>query len=184
MSKLSLLKALKESVSEDNPPTLTDNEVFIVDYLNTEIDPSLLYRVETGFENYNPNEMDKIINIFRDILTYLSLRNLLNDYRLIQYIICAIENQGKEITTNTPIKRLKTFDFTVWGTEKQIVYNKYSIDGLPVYNDDDISDLTNKITDRFWDWNPESHDSDYGDSDFIGFDDPETLPSREGYLII
>ena len=95
MSKLSLLKALKESVSEDNPPTLTDNEVFIVDYLNTEIDPSLLYRVETGFENYNPNEMDKIINIFRDILTYLSLRNLLNDYRLIQYIICAIENQGK-----------------------------------------------------------------------------------------
>jgi len=184
MSKLSLLKALKESVSEDNPPTLTDNEVFIVDYLNTEIDPSLLYRVETGFENYNPNEMDKIINIFRDILTYLSLRNLLHDYRLIQYIICAIENQGKEITTNTPIKRLKTFDFIIWGTEKQIVYNKYYIDGLPVYNDDDISDLTNKITDRFWDWNPDSHDSDYGDSDFIGFDDPETRSNREGYLII
>jgi hypothetical protein len=183
MPKLSLLKTLKESVGENNPPTLTDNEVFIVDYLNTEIDPSLLYRIETGFENYSPNEMYKIKDIFKDILTYLSLKNLSKDYRLIQYVICAIENQGKEITTNTPIKRLKTFDFTIWGTEKQIVYNKYSIENLPVYNDDDISDLTNKITDRFWDWSPDSSDSDYGDSDFLGFDDPETYDSK-GYLII
>jgi hypothetical protein len=183
MPKLSLLKTLKESVGENNPPTLTDNEVFIVDYLNTEIDPSLLYRIETGFENYNPYEMDKINEIFKNILTYLSLKHLINDYRIIQYVICAIENQDKEITTNTPIKRLKTFGLKVWGTEKQIIHNKYFISDLPVYNDDNISDLTNKITDRFWDWNPDNHDSDYGDSDFLGFDDYETYDS-EGYLII
>jgi hypothetical protein len=58
-NRLSLINLLKESVDEDYPTTLTDNEVFIMNYLADEVDPSFLYRAERAYDDFDPQKMSK-----------------------------------------------------------------------------------------------------------------------------
>jgi hypothetical protein len=181
-NKLGLLNVLKESIDEQYEQTLTEKEVFIVEYLLTEIDETILNRIETAFDTLDPYGFDNLHNIFKPILVYLGGKHLNSDKRLIQYVLCANNNRGKEINTNTQIKRLKKLRFSVWSIEKQIVYNKFVLDNIPISSDDEQSDVYEKIMDDFWRWNPDSHDSDYGDSEMLGFEDAEFDTSD--YLVI
>lgn len=96
-NRLSLINLLKESVDEDYPTTLTDNEVFIMNYLADEVDPSFLYRAERAYDDFDPQKMSKVVDIiFGEILPFIGLKKRMGDKRLLQYVICHNENDGKE----------------------------------------------------------------------------------------
>lgn len=184
-NRLSLINLLKESVDEDYPTTLTDNEVFIMNYLADEVDPSLLYQAERAYDDFDPKKMSKLVDIiFGEILLYIGMKNKRNDKRLLQYVICYNENDGKEITTSTPIKRLANYNFQVWDVTRQIIYNKYSTNEIPAFSKDDVENKQTQILDNLWNWDTSSDDSDYGDSEFIRYEDPEIEQDWVGYLVL
>lgn len=184
-NRLSLINLLKESVDEDYPTTLTDNEVFIMNYLADEVDPSLLSQAERAYDDFIPQKMSKLVDIiFGEILLYIGMKNKRHDKRLLQYVICYNENDGKEITTSTPIKRLANYNFKVWDVTNQIVYNKYTTNDIPSFSEDDVKDKQEQILGNLWYWDTTTDDSDYGDSDFIRYEDPEFEQDSVGYLVL
>jgi hypothetical protein len=185
-NRLSLINLLKENVDEDYPKTLTDNEIFIMDYLSNEVDPSLLYEAEVAYENFNPIMMSKIVaKIFDPILTYIGMKNKKNDRRLLQYVLCYSENEGKEITTSTPIRRLAYYNFTIWDTTRQIIYNKNNISEVPAFSDEDMEEKKESLVKNMWDgWNTDVSDSDYGDSEFIEYSDASFDKDYVDYLVL
>lgn len=184
-NRLSLINLLKESVDEDYPTTLTDNEVFIMNYLADEIDPSLLYSAERAYDDFDPKKMSKVVDlIFGEILPFIGQKKKMGDRRLLQYVICHNENDGKEITTLTPIKRLAYYNFQVWDVTKQIVYNKYVTNEIPAFSKDDINNKQTQIMDNLWSWDTSTDDSDYGDSEFISYEDAEIEQDYVGYLVL
>lgn len=184
-NRLSLINLLKESVDEDYPTTLTNNELFIMDYLANEVDPSLLYKAERAYDDFNPQNMSELVSIiFSPILTFIGMKNKRNDKRLLQYVICYNENEGNEFTTSTPIKRLANYNLNVWDITRQYVYNKYVTSEIPGFSLDDVKEKQSSIMDNLWNWNTDTTDSDYGDSEFIRYEDPEIEKDWVSYLVL
>lgn len=181
---MSMLKLMEHD--EGVPSTLTEKEVFIVDYLLSDVDQSLLHQAERVFRKMESSrDMSTVIsNIFSPIVRYMSLGKFTNDARYFQYVFCALENlDGSEINTSTRIERLSTFQYEKVEIRKQIEYVSWSIDNIPSFSEEDLRDNLSTIDDNFWNWSPDSRDSDYGDSDTLGWED-EKLSLEDGPLVI
>jgi len=181
---MSMLKLMEQD--ESVPSTLTEKEVFIVDYLLSEVDQSLLHQAERVFRKMESSrDMTTVIgNIFSPIVRYLSLGNSTNDTRYFQYVFCALENlDGSEINTSTRIERLSTFQYEKVEIRKQIEYVSWTVDNIPSFSEEDLRDNLSTIDDNFWNWSPDSRDTDYGDSDTLGWED-EKLSLEDGPLVI
>lgn len=181
---MSMLKLMEHD--EGVPSTLTEKEVFIVDYLLSDVDQSLLHQAERVFRKMESSRdmITVISNIFSPIVRYMSLGKFTNDARYFQYVFCALENlDGSEINTSTRIERLSTFQYEKVEIRKQIEYVSWSVDNIPSFSEEDLRDNLSTIDDNFWNWSPDSRDSDYGDSDTLGWED-EKLSLEDGPLVI
>lgn len=181
---MSMLKLMEQD--EGVPTTLTEKEVFLVDYLLNDVDQSLLHQAERVFRKMESlRDMTTVIgNIFSPIVRYMSLGRFTNDVRYFQYVFCALENlDGSEINTSTRIERLSSFKYEKVEIRKQIEYVSWTVDNIPSFNEEDLRDNLSTIDDNFWSWNPDSNDTDYGDSDTIGWED-EKLSLDDGPLVI
>ena len=181
---ISMLRLLEEE--EGTPSTLTEKEVLIIEFLLNDVDQSLLHKAQRIFSRKEGTR--DLNNITRDIFTpivrYMSLNRLSSDSRLLQYVFCALENlDGSEINTSTRIERLSSFRYDRTEVRKQIEYVNWSIDNIPSFSEEDLRDDLEYINDNFWNWSPDSHDSDYGDSDTLGWED-EQLSLEYGPLVI
>jgi hypothetical protein len=180
------LYRLIENEESSVPNTLTDKEVFIVTYLLEDVDRSVLYSAERHWDELKPYDMKKIIDtIFTPILSYVNQKNLKGDLRLYQYIFCALENENdNSVTTDTPIRRMKNYDYKIWETRQQIEYVDWRTE-IPGFSLDEVRNKSKLIQESFWDWNPNSNDSDYGDSEHLGLEDEEINDSTyEKFLVI
>jgi len=179
------LYRLIENEESSVPNTLTDKEVFIVTYLLEDVDRSVLYSAERYWDELKPYEMKKIIDtIFKPILSYVNQKDLKEDLRLYQYILCVLENENdNSVTTDTPIRRMKNYDYKIWETRKQIEYVDWRTE-IPGFSLDDVRNKSKLIQESFWSWDPNSYDSDYGDSEHLGFEDEEIKDSYEKFLVI
>lgn len=178
---LSLLSLVE---SENPSSTLTEKEVIIVDYL---------------IETYSHEEMNKLIgdykeainvqypnsiNIFKSISNYLNLKKGINYSEMFQYLICASENIGKPITTSTTITRFLQYTLSFMEHRLQHEYISYTID-FSALNQEDAEKISEVMqNDNIWDYDPESHDSEYGDSDVIDVYDFNTHLDSPTPLII
>ena len=181
---MSMLKLMEQD--EGVPTTLTEKEVFLVDYLLNDVDQSLLHQAERVFRKMESlRDMTTVIgNIFSPIVRYMSLGRFTNDVRYFQYVFCALENlDGSEINTSTRIERLSSFKYEKVEIRKQIEYVSWTVDNIPSFNEEDLRDNLSTIDDNFWNWSPDSNDTDYGDSDTIGWED-EKLSLDDGPLVI
>jgi len=178
------LYRLIENEESSVPNTLTDKEVFIVTYLLEDVDRSVLYSAERYWDELKPYDMKKIIDtIFTPILPYVNKKNLKGDLRLYQYIFCALENDTS-VTTDTPIRRMKNYNYKIWEIRRQIEYVDWRTE-IPGFSLDEVRNKSELIQESLWDWNPESNDSDYGDSEFLGLEDEEIRDSiYEKFLVI
>jgi hypothetical protein len=180
------LYRLIENEESSVPNTLTDKEVFIVTYLLEEVDRSILYSAKRYWDELKPYNMMNIIDtIFTPILPYVNQKGLKNDLRLYQYILCTLENENdNSVTTDTPIRRMKNYDYKIWEIRKQIEYVDWRTE-IPGFSLDEVRNKSKLIQESFWDWNPESNDSDYGDSEHLGLEDEEINDSTyEKFLVI
>jgi hypothetical protein len=180
------LYRLIENEESSVPNTLTDKEVFIVTYLLEDVDRSVLYSAERYWDELKPYNMMNIIDtIFTPILPYVNQKGLKNDLRLYQYILCALENENdNSVTTDTPIRRMKNYDYKIWETRKQIEYVDWRTE-IPGFSLDEVRNKSKLIQESFWDWSPNSNDTDYGDSEHFGFEDEEINDSTyEKFLVI
>lgn len=165
---LSLLKLIE---SKNGPSTLTEKEVFIVDYIMDNYDPDEIQELKNSYDD--GEHMDTKIPHFKSLLRYLNLPGGYDDASFFQYILCAYENMGKTITSSTPIKRFKEYRFN-WTEERiQTEFNTYYISYYAA-NAEDAEKISKHLQEDFWSYNPESYDTDYGDSDFVRMDNAET----------
>jgi hypothetical protein len=178
------LYRLIENEESSVPNTLTDKEVFIVTYLLEDVDRSVLYSAERHWDELKPYKMKKIIDtIFTPILPYVNQKGLKEDLRLYQYVFCALENDTS-VTTDTPIRRMKNYDYKIWEIRQQIEYVDWRTQ-IPGFNIDEVKKKSELIQESLWEWNPESNDSDYGDSEHLGLEDEEINDSTyEKFLVI
>jgi hypothetical protein len=180
------LYRLIENEESSVPNTLTDKEVFIITYLLEDVDRSVLYSAERYWDELNPYDMKKIIDtIFTPILPYVNQKGLKNDLRLYQYIFCALENEtDTSVSTDTPIRRMKNYDYKIWETRRQIEYVDWRTE-IPGFSLDEVRNKSKLIQESFWHWGPESNNSDYGDSESLGLEDEEIRDSiYEKFLVI
>lgn len=181
---ISMLRLLEQE--DDVPSTLTEKEVFIVDYLLSEVDQSLLHRAHRLFsEMTNIYEIRKVVKqLFEQILKYTSTSTSISDTRLLQYVLCAIENlDGSEINTSTEITRLSSFNYNRTEVVEKVEYISWSTTGLPSYDKDYLNDRLDILNDHFWDLEPDSSHSDYSDGRTLKWEDEE-LSLEQGPLVI
>jgi hypothetical protein len=163
--------------SEGVPSTLTEKEVMIVEYIQEEMDPSNLNRLERKYLDNNLSDLREL-NMVADFLKYLGVETRYAADELLCYALCAIENEGKEISTSTPIKRFYRYDLRRWEIREQVEYTSWAIEFCVEENSEKLDEIKEHIEDHFWDYNPDSMDSDYGDSEHIGWEDTSINPGR------
>jgi hypothetical protein len=155
--------------STNGPSTLTEKEVFIVDYIMDNYDPDELKDFKESYDNFT--HMDTKISHFSSLLRYLNLPGGHTESSFFQYILCAYENMGKTITTSTPITRLFPYECR-WTEERlQTEYTTYTID-FYASNDELADKISEDLRINFWEHDPQAEDSDYGDSQFVGMVEP------------
>lgn len=165
---LSLLKLIE---SKNGPSTLTEKEVFIVDYIMDNYSPDELQDLKDSYDD--GKHIDNKIPHFNSLLRYLNLPGGYSEASFFQYIICAYENIGKTITSSTPIKRFKEYRFD-WTEERlQTEYNTYYIEFYAA-NLEDANKISEHLKENFWSYSPDAYDTDYGDSEFVRMTNPET----------
>ena len=175
---LSLLKLIE---SKNGPSTLTENEVFVVDYIMDNYSPDELQELKNSYDD--GEHMDIKIAHFSSLLRYLNLPSGHSDSLFFQYILCAYENMGKTITSSTPIKRLKEYKFEWTEERKQTELNTYYIEFYAM-NDEDAEKISIHLKEDFWNYNPETYDTDYGDSEFLGMTNPEIKIENSSPFVI
>lgn len=165
---LSLLKLIE---SKNGPSTLTEKEVFIVDYIMDNYNPDELKELKDSYDD--GEHMSTKIPYFNSLLRYLNLPGGYSDASFFQYVLCAYENIGKTITSSTPIQRFKEYRFNWTEEREQTEYNTYYIEFYAA-NEEDAKKISKHLQDDFWSYSPDSYDTDYGDSEFIRMLDAET----------
>lgn len=163
--------------SEGVPSTLTEKEVMIVEYIQEEMDPSNLNRLERKYLDNNLSDLREL-EMVANFLKYLGVETRYAPDELLCYALCAIENEGKEISTSTPIKRFYRYDLRRWEIREQVEYTSWAIEFCAEDNSEKLDEIKEHIEDHFWDYNPDSMDSDYGDSEHIGWEDTSINPGR------
>ena len=72
----------------------------------------------------------------------------------------------------------------IWEARKVVEFVDWRAQ-IPGFTLEEVKEKSQLIQDKFWDWEPDSHDSDYGDSDFIGFEDEQIEESVwDEFLVI
>ena len=155
--------------STNGPSTLTEKEVFIVDYILDNYDPDKLQEAKDSYNNFT--HMDIKMPHFNSLLRYLNLPGGHTESSFFQYILCAYENMGKTITTSTPITRLFQYECR-WTEERlQTEYTTYTID-FYASNDELADKISEDLRINFWSHDPQAEDTDYGDGQFVGMIEP------------
>jgi hypothetical protein len=154
--------------STNGPSTLTEKEVFIVDYILDNYSSDELQDLKY---NYDDGKFENKIPYFKSLLRYLNLPGGYTEGSFFQYVLCAYDNMGKTITTSTPITRL--FEYECRWTEEslQTQYTIYTID-FYASNDEVAEKISNELREDFWSHDPQDQDIDYGDSQFVGMIKP------------
>ena len=107
--------------SEGVPSTLTEKEVMIVEYIQEEMDPSNLNRLERKYLDNNLSDLREL-EVVANFLKYLGVETRYAPDELLCYALCAIQNEGKEISTSTPITRFYRYDLRRWEIREQVEY--------------------------------------------------------------
>jgi len=175
---LSLLKLIE---SKNGPSTLTEKEMFIVDYIMDNYSPDELKELKDSYDD--GEHMSTKIPYFTSLLRYLNLPGGYSDASFFQYVLCAYENIGKTITSSTPIQRFKEYRFTWTEEREQTEYSTYYLEFYAA-NEEDANKISKHLQDDFWSYNPDAYDTDYGDSVFIQMRDPETKLEDERPFVI
>jgi hypothetical protein len=175
---LSLIKLVE---STEGPSTLTENEVFIVDYIMDNYNPEELGELVVAYEK--GKHLDVVIPHFKTLKRYLNINGNYTSDDFYQYIYCAYENIGKTITTSTRIERFKEFEFRMVEERRQYEYTTYGV-SFHARNHEDALEISEIIKDDFFSYDPENYDTDYGDSDFLSLGDPELRLSDSRPVVI
>lgn len=175
MSMVSLLES--ESSSR---PTLTEKEVFIVEFFLDNYSQEELSQLSESY--YNGDYLKgHSISVLKSLKKYLNIGNRgADDDAYMQYVLCANDNYGKEISTSTPISRFVRYSFNWIEEREQTEYASWTVDfSAEADNQELLDEFVEKIKDDFWNYNPDHQDTDYGDSHHVGMTDPElTRPYR------
>ena len=160
-------------------PTLTEKEVFLVEELKDSYEESELHDIIESYEN---GDLERGYNILRSDLKIINatLKSTYDNFGLIQYVYCAIENYDKEINTSTPIKRFELFSFSTIEISDERKYQNWTL-LVPALNKDMMIKMQEGIMNDFWRWDPDAGWADYGDTDSLGFEDSqiEEVPVTE-----
>lgn len=161
------MSRLLESNSDTN--TLTEKEVFIVNFFIDELGHDEISNLVESHREGNPDI--KIPNIL-ELRNYLNISNYSNieDGMFIQYLICANDNIGNEINTNTKIKRVKKYTLNTTEISNVTRYD-YIYYNFFAEDDETARKIQSSIKDNPFRYNYEYSDADYGDSDHDGFTD-------------
>ena len=171
LSMVSLLES-----TDSVRPTLTEKEVFIVEYFQDNFTSDQLNKIRVNY--YDGGYLKKsVIEGLNSLKRYLNIISRVSDDVFIQYALCAYDNLGEEITTSTPISRFKEYSFTMVEERKQWEYTTWGIDFWAEYDNQELLDeFVETMQDDFWNHSPDSLDTDYGDSETMGMSDPELTP--------
>ena len=170
-SKPLSMSKLFESNGVSIRPTLTEKEVFIVDELKDSFEEIYLHDVIAEYENGNLNSGEKLLTRYMKVLNVQKMSQY-DLFALIQYVYCAIENYDTEVSTSTKINRFKLFELKTTEITDERKYQNWTLN-VPALDESMMIKIQSGIMDNFWNYDPDAGWSDYGDSDFIGFDDTE-----------
>lgn len=177
---ISLLN-LFENNKISTKPTLTEKEVFLIEELKDSYEESELHDIIESYENGN---LETGYNILRSALKLINTttKSAYDNFGLIQYVYCAIENYDKEINTSTPIERFKLFELQTTEISDERKYQNWTL-LVPALNKDIMIKMQEGIMNDFWRWDPDAGWADYGDTDSLGFEDSqiEEVPVTEYY---
>jgi hypothetical protein len=170
-SKPLSMSKLFESNGVSIRPTLTEKEVFIVDELKDSFEESYLHDVIAEYENGNLNSGEKLLTRYMKVLNVQKMSQY-DLFALIQYVYCAIENYDTEVSTSTKINRFKLFELKTTEISDERKYQNWTLN-VPALDESMMIKMQSGIMNDFWSYDPDAGWSDYGDSEFLGFDDTE-----------
>lgn len=154
--------------SKSSTDTLTEKEVFIVEFFIEELGYE---KINTIVDDYMDGDIKVDIPNVREIKNYLNLHHIDSDI-FIQYLICAKENEGNKINTSTKIKRVQLY--YVSGTQNSYV-PRYDDVSFTFYslNDEHAELVKDSITNNPWTVSFDYGGADFGDPDSFYFSDFE-----------
>lgn len=162
---------LFESSKVSIRPTLTEKEVFLIDELKESYEEPELHDIIESYENGDLDVGFKLMNKYLKVLN-VSPKSWWDNTALIQYVYCAIINYDNEVTTSTSINRFNLFEFRTTEISDERKYQNWVLN-IPALNKDMVEKMQDGILHNFWNYDPDAGWADYGDSDFIGFEDTE-----------
>lgn len=154
-------------------PTLTEKEVFIVEYFLDNYSQEELSQISESYYSGDYIKNNPISDI-KSLKRYLNIDVKRNDDVYMEYGLCANDNYGEEISTSTPISRFKEYRFSMVEEREQIEWASWYFDFDAGMNDGEVIDeFVKEFEKDFWSYDPDHEDTDYGDSTTLGLSDPE-----------
>lgn len=162
--KPNIIKMTQLIESKSSKSTLTEKEVFIVEFFIEELGYE---QISSIVDDYLEGDIEVGIPKIKELKNYLNLHHLDSEI-FIQYLVCATENEGKEINTNTKIQRVKRYEVT--GVQNSVV-SRFDDVSWTFYalNEEHAKLVEQLIQDSPFKFPPQYVDVDFGDSDFIDF---------------
>jgi hypothetical protein len=150
-------------------PTLTEKEVFLVEELKDTYRETTLHDIIASYEN---GDLYSGWNVLKGFLKVINSKTtyVFDEYATIQYVYCAIENYDNEVTTSTPINRFKLFLLSTTEISDERKYQNWTL-VVPASDENMMIKMQEGIMGDFWKYDPDAGWTDYGDNDFLGFDD-------------
>ena len=148
---------------------LTKKEMLIVKFI---VAQNSLATLEKELKNYRVSgiELDSVIVVFR----YFSIDRNDDEYS-IQYLNYCVKNYGNinNGDYSKPIERAIKFRIDADSIEIQTIYKTYTVRYVTIPSLKD--DTSKRITEDFWDYEPDGEIMDYGDTDIekLLYNDPE-----------
>lgn len=167
---ISLLNLVESDVVSISP-TLTEKEVFLVEEIKDSYEESSLQKIIESYEIGNLNSGEDLLKGYLKILDS-KLKSQHDSFALIQYVYCAIENYEAEVSSSTKINRFKSFDLKTTEISNERKYQNWILN-VPALDLNMMTKMASGIMDDFWSYDPDSGFVDYGDSDFIAYEDTE-----------
>jgi len=140
---------------------LTKKEMLIVKYI---VAQNSLVKLQNELKEYRISgyEPESVTVVLR----YFSIPKH-NDEYSIQYLNYCVKNYSdiKNEDYSNPIERAVKFEIESKTVESQIIYKTYTVHCVTISSLKD--NAFQRITENFWDYDPESQDSGYGDNEII-----------------
>jgi hypothetical protein len=170
-SKPLSMSKLFESNGVSIRPTLTEKEVFLIDEIKDSYEENDLHDMIERYENGDLNSGEKLLSRYMKVLNVQKMSQY-DLFALIQYVYCAIENYDTEVSTSTKINRFKLFELKTTEITDERKYQNWTLN-VPALDKSMMIKMQSGIMNDFWNYDPDAGWSDYGDSEFLGYEDNE-----------